>query len=808
MKNRQASKAPSAKWKYILQTIIGAVLMTALILYNLWTWVLVPQHQQDFNRQVGDNIENYRKRIEAYLIRLQKPLYKMANDFPRALLLPSEPNALNDLEQEAINNKQEAATWLLQYQQTHEKTLEGMKLVAVFSAQEIGKYVGLSPQAAANNNISFIFIDMVNRLQKNKLLFVEVAKIPDADIWELHQIVPIRDSSGSLVGILHATFSLEQLKSLFTASDLSLGQIKLIQTIENEESLAFLHVGNSASQFLNKTKTINNSHWQMTYKPSVVLSEQAQQMPLWFFAVGLLIPALFFIIAIYSLRQKNSSASSEKKKSPKANKKIDDTSELSAASAANNIEDADEPLLTNDVSVPDSIFRAYDIRGIAYEQLSPELVSAIGQAVATEVLAAGDKAMMVGYDARTHSPEFATCIIEGIISTGCDVINIGLVPTPLLNFSACEHQGTSSGVIITASHNPKEYNGCKMVVQGQTLVDEDIQRLKTRIIQGDVISSATKGNISEEDFAQAYIDRIAGDLAIMEGWRVVIDSGNGGASELAPRLFQALQCETTPLFCEFDGEFPNHDPDPSVAENLVALIQAVKDKKADIGFAFDGDGDRVMVVTASGKILWPDQLLMLFAQDVVARNPGCDVVFDIKSTQLLSETIVENGGRPVMWKTGHSHIKSKMRETQALLGGEYSGHIFFKERWYGFDDGMYAAARLLELMTLTGQSIDQMLAQLPVTVSTPEIKVAITEESKFTFIDKLIQQAKFPSGQLTVIDGLRVDYDNGWGLVRASNTAPVLTLRFEAADENELKKIQKQFKQQLHNIDKNLNLPF
>ena len=243
-----------------------------------------------------------------------------------------------------------------------------------------------------------------------------------------------------------------------------------------------------------------------------------------------------------------------------------------------------------------------------------------------------------------------------------------------------------------------------------------------------------------------------------------MDAGNGAASELAPRLFRALKCSVHPLFCQFDGEFPNHDPDPSVIENLAALIEEVKAQKADIGFAFDGDGDRLMVVTASGKVLWPDQLLMLFAQDIVARNPGCDVVYDIKSTKLLASVITENGGRPVMWKTGHSHIKAKMKETQALLGGEFSGHIFFKERWFGFDDGLYAAARLLELMTLTGQSIDGLFDQLPTTVSTAEIKVSIKEEHKFTFIDKLIQHSHFPAGQLTMIDGLRVEFYTGLGI--------------------------------------------
>lgn len=833
MKKRSAPKAPSSPVKHITQAIIATVLTMAVVLYNLWFWVIAPQQQHDFAVQVSGNIESARRDTQAYLIRLQQPLNELADTFPKQLLSPAIiedtfqqdlPVEVSTIEAERIVeeallkekvNQQAINTWLVEYQGKQQKNLSTLKTLSLLSVEQVDDFLALSPQTALENNASFIFIDMINRLQKDKPLFVEAAKVPHAQLWELHQVVPIRHQSGQLLAVIHGTFSLDGLKNTFSPAYLSLGELSFIQSIENEQELAFLTLGKASSGFSRKTKTIQNSHWRVAYQPSQTLFEMTHQMPIGFFIVALLIPLFFILLTAYYLRKLHVVSTTDTQKHNKAKGDLERKGETPIAAEDDNVETAsikkgtpEAPTSDTSVHIPDTIFRAYDIRGLAHEEFSCELVVAIGQAFASEVLAAGDKAMIVGYDARIHSLEFSECIMAGIISTGCDVINIGLVPTPLLNFSACEDKETSSGIIITASHNPKEYNGCKMVVKGQTLVDQDIQHLKARIRERDVTFSKTKGKITLRDYSQSYIERISSDLAIIDGWRVVLDAGNGAASELAPRLFEALECDVTPLFCEFDGEFPNHDPDPSVAENLAALVDTVKEKKADIGFAFDGDGDRVMVVTAKGKILWPDQLLMLFAQDVVTRNPGCDVVFDIKSTHLLANIISDNGGRPVMWKTGHSHIKAKMRETNALLGGEFSGHIFFKERWFGFDDGLYAAARLLELMTLTGESIDSLLDKLPSMVSTAEIKVAIAEDKKFTFIEKLVQQANFPNGQCTVIDGLRVDFAEGWGLVRASNTSPVLTLRFQAVSRDELESIKQQFKQELYKIDSALDLSF
>ena len=787
--------------KQILLAIIGAALITAVVLYNVWFWVIAPNNDDRFNQHIMENIQQYKHSVQTYLVDVKQPLQEIANNVPSDIM-----------------GSYKADSWLTDYRKTHLINMPHVKTMTLFSLRDIEYFLSLPPEMIEANNIRFIVIDMINRLQKGAPLFIEAARVSHDAAWELHHLLPIYDDQNNLLGVLHVTLSLQGIEELFDKIDTSLGHISLTQSVDGEKELLFFSQGKGSSSFINKTKSIHQSHWRIAYQPSQLQYDKEHTIPWWFFVMALLMPLFLIVVAFYSLHQSGivrfSAVNKRSATPPQPSAK---TSAVEAPKTVSSSQQKVQPAsaTSNDtvtasgvVDIPHSVFRAYDIRGFSHEQLSHDLMFAIGQAVATEVLAAGDTSMVVGYDARKHSPEYAACITEGIISTGCDVISIGLVPTPLMNFTACQHSQTSSGVIITASHNPKEYNGCKMVVKGETLVDADIQRLKTRIINMDVISSVNKGKVSQDDYSQAYIDTVIADVAVIDGWRVVVDAGNGAASELAPRLLNALQCTVTPLFCQFDGEFPNHDPDPSVIENLASLIEEVKAKKADIGFAFDGDGDRIMVVTASGKVLWPDQLLMLFAQDIVARNPGCDVVYDIKSSQLLADVIIENGGRPVMWKTGHSHIKAKMRETQALLGGEFSGHIFFKERWFGFDDGLYAAARLLELMTVTGQSIDNLFDQLPTTVSTPEIKVSIKEEQKFTFIEQLISAAHFPSGQLTVIDGLRVDFEQGWGLVRASNTAAALTLRFEAKNEKSLKNIQALFKRELHKIDKTLPLAF
>jgi len=459
-----------------------------------------------------------------------------------------------------------------------------------------------------------------------------------------------------------------------------------------------------------------------------------------------------------------------------------------------------------DLDVPQSIFRAYDIRGVVGETLNEGIVELIGKAIATEALSQGQNALCVGYDGRLSSEAYCEALTKGIISTGIDAIIIGQVPTPVLYF-ATHHFETGSGVMITGSHNPSNYNGLKMMIDGNTLSGDDIQKLYNRIILQDF--SQGQGARSEESIDRDYIDTILNDIAVAAPLKVVLDAGNGVAGGIAPALIEELGCEVIPLHCEVDGNFPNHHPDPGKPENLQDLIAAVKEHDADIGLAFDGDGDRLGVVTNEGKIIWPDRLLMLFAKDVVSRNPGADIIYDVKCSRRLNGLISSYGGRPVMWKTGHSLMKAKMKETGALLAGEMSGHVFFKERWFGFDDGLYSAARLLEILGVEDQSSHDVFASFPEDVSTPEINVPVTDESKFIIIEKLcLLKGLFVGGNVTTIDGLRVDYPNGWGLCRASNTTPVLALRFEADDENALQEIKDKFITQLKSIDPELALNF
>lgn len=456
-------------------------------------------------------------------------------------------------------------------------------------------------------------------------------------------------------------------------------------------------------------------------------------------------------------------------------------------------------------NLPASIFRAYDIRGVVGDTLTPETAYWVGRAVGSESIACGEPNVSVGRDGRLSGPELVQSLIQGLVESGCQVSDIGMVPTPALYYAANVLAG-KSGVMLTGSHNPPDYNGFKIVVAGDTLANEQIQALRQRIENNDLVSSM--GSVEQVEILERYFKQIRDDIALAKPLKVVVDCGNGAAGVIAPQLIEALGCTVIPLFCDVDGNFPNHHPDPGKPENLVDLIAKVKEENADLGLAFDGDGDRVGVVTNTGTIVYPDRLMMLFAKDVVSRNPGADIIFDVKCTRRLGALISGYGGRPVMWKTGHSLIKKKMKETGALLAGEMSGHIFFKERWFGFDDGIYSAARLLEILSQDKRDAEHVFSAFPSDLSTPEINITVTEESKFSIIHSLQRDGHWGEGSITTLDGVRVDYPKGWGLVRASNTTPVLVLRFEADSAEELERIQEVFRAQLYTVAPALNLPF
>ncbi|KAF1056268.1 MAG: Phosphomannomutase/phosphoglucomutase [Pseudomonas delhiensis] len=455
--------------------------------------------------------------------------------------------------------------------------------------------------------------------------------------------------------------------------------------------------------------------------------------------------------------------------------------------------------------LPASIFRAYDIRGVVGDTLTAETAYWVGRAIGSESLARGEPSVSVGRDGRLSGPELVQQLIQGLLDCGCQVTDVGMVPTPVLYYAANVLEG-KSGVMLTGSHNPPNYNGFKIVVAGETLANEQIQALRERIQNNDLASGV--GSVQQVDILPRYFKQIRDDIALAKPLKVVVDCGNGVAGVIAPQLIEALGCTVIPLFCDVDGNFPNHHPDPGKPENLEDLIAKVKETGADLGLAFDGDGDRVGVVTNAGTIIYPDRLLMLFAKDVVSRNPGADIIFDVKCTRRLISLISGYGGRPVMWKTGHSLIKKKMKETGALLAGEMSGHIFFKERWFGFDDGIYSAARLLEIISLDKRDSEHVFSAFPMDISTPEINITVTDESKFTLIDALQRNGQWGEANLTTLDGVRVDYPKGWGLVRASNTTPVLVLRFEADSEAELERIKDVFRTQIKAVDPAINIPF
>ncbi len=461
----------------------------------------------------------------------------------------------------------------------------------------------------------------------------------------------------------------------------------------------------------------------------------------------------------------------------------------------------------NTVDIDASIFRAYDIRGIVDKGLTKETVKLIGQAIGSEAKARNQTALVVGRDGRTHGAELSESLTSGILASGLDVTDVGMVPTPVLYF-ATHHLELQSGVMLTGSHNPPEYNGMKIVLGGETLSGEAITALRDRIINNDL--SSGNGKLQSQEVAADYVRRISDDipLSLSNSFKIVVDAGNGIAGAVAPQLYRALGHDVIELYCEVDGKFPNHHPDPSQPENMQALIDRVKSEDADLGFAFDGDGDRLGVVDKNGNIIWPDRQLMLLAKDVLSRNAGAPIIFDVKCSRYLKTIIESCGGKALMWKTGHSLIKSKMKEVDSPLAGEMSGHIFFKERWYGFDDALYTGARMLEIFCNSDSSPTEVFEMIPEGISTPELRVKLDEDEHVGFMEELHENGKFTDAEINDIDGIRADYSDGWGLVRPSNTSPNLVLRFEAESQAALERIQNEFREQMLNVKSGMDIPF
>jgi phosphomannomutase/phosphoglucomutase len=459
------------------------------------------------------------------------------------------------------------------------------------------------------------------------------------------------------------------------------------------------------------------------------------------------------------------------------------------------------------LSIDPSIFKAYDVRGVVDRSLTRDAARAIGAALGSEARTLAVREIAVGRDGRLSGPALRDALIEGIRSTGCAAVDVGMVATPMLYF-ATHHLGTGSGVSITGSHNPPEYNGMKLMLAGQAMYGEGLQALRARIERGDLVRASAPGPLRAADITDAYLARITGDVKLARPLHIAIDCGNGVAGAIAPRLYRALGCRVTELFCEVDGTFPNHHPDPAHPENLQDLMACLRQTDAELGLAFDGDGDRLGVVTKDGRIIYPDRLMMLFIPDVLRRHPGGEIIFDVKCSRHLAPWIRRHGGRPTMWRTGHSLIKAKLRETGAPFAGEMSGHLFFSDRWYGFDDALYAGARLLEIV---GRDPDPsaVLNALPDAVCTPELHLKTAEAENFELVERLRSRARFDGArEVIMIDGVRVEYPDGFGLARPSNTTPVVVLRFEADDPQALARIQADFRRAILEVQPGAQLPF
>lgn len=459
--------------------------------------------------------------------------------------------------------------------------------------------------------------------------------------------------------------------------------------------------------------------------------------------------------------------------------------------------------------ISQNIFRAYDIRGIVDDDLTTDVVTLIGKALAAEALLRGEKDIVIACDGRLSGPRLLNALSEGLLTGGINVIDIGAVPTPLLYYATKSMPPCNSGVMVTGSHNPPNYNGIKMVLAGETLAEQAIQKLYQRIVANDFANVTSRGTYKKINLLEKYITDICDNVKIKKKLNIVVDCGNGIGGILAQSLFSRLGCKVHELFCEVDGNFPNHHPDPSEPKNMQDLIAEVGRVKADVGIAFDGDADRLGVVTNEGEMIYPDRTLMLFAESILQQHVGGKVVYDVKCSQDLEQVIRANHGIPMMCKTGHSLMKQKVRQEKAVLGGEFSGHIIVNDRWNGFDDAIYAAARLLEILSQRDQTSAEIFRGFPKSISTPEIRIAIDDQAKFVFMEKFIREAVFPKeATINTLDGARVTYGDAWGLIRVSNTSPYLILRFEGKDQKSLAVIQKIFREQILTINSQLSVPF
>lgn len=802
-----AQKRQSIKQRiFILLLLIFAVLNSIAGFY-LYEHLVVKKQNENLAQMSEQIVQERQMDLSHFIKQQRKQLQSLADDNLLKQLLTSTNTELQIATEKGLEERLEAMQ---------------VRIISIGTASKTDE--GKVP-------IRFSELDLILRSEKGEMQLPEAIQI-DKD-WLIHWVVPIKKDN-QVVGTVFVSLSAQPLFKRFRTVDLTLGKFEFLQEFSSSPVQILNQLGEAAAETSAASK-IPDTYWSIKFTGSESFKASATApKTIWILIILAMVTISLAICWISSrfaymmmLRKDTGQQQSLQQVVSLAKQNVE---EMPAGLLYQNkdvldveIIEGDQKILGIDEStgkqtgitnlpaldantIPAHIFRSYDIRGIYGKEITLDLAFKIGQAVGSEALDQGEKSIIVARDARIHSEDLTRALIKGILRTGCYVINIGVVPTPLLYFATFHFNDTNSGVMVTASHNPKEFNGFKVVMQNQALSDNGVQELRERIISQRLHQGV--GEETPREIINDYIERIFSDVAIAGTIKLVVDAGNAVPGIVAPRLFEELGCEVIPLYCDLDGNFPNHEPDPTVEKNLQDLIAKVKETNADLGVAFDGDGDRLVVVTPRGDILWPDRLLMLFAKDVLQRNPGADILFDVKCSRLLNQVISGYGGRPIMWKTGHSPMKAKMEETRALIGGEYSGHIFIKDRWYGFDDGIYAMARLLEIITLRDQKIDAIFAAFPSQISTPEIRLPVSDQEKFAIVAAIVEQAKFPDCVVSTIDGLRVDFEKGWGLVRASNTSAALTFRFEAETQDALDKIQKAFKQEIFRIHPKLTLNF
>ena len=816
---RQPSSLPS--------TLVPLLLMLAGLAAALaWLWLLL----------FAPAAEHYRKDLStAYISQQQsainQALARLDADLARVAANPQLPVAL---------------------QQGGSATLD--RLLHHQFADNLAVYTQLPGQAQPVNDeqapLSFAALDMIRRAETGQAVPAEAHRV--GDHWRLYLVQPLRASPQAPIGgTLLAVFDMQRLLGLLPALPADAGQISLIQQFAGAPT-QMLHQSGSGHGATTTLPT-NNPAWHLSFRegaalgagapnPLVLLAaillalagalasllwlqrswskaleadaETLEQLTRGQKAAGLLLGPLkplaqrIMHLASQSVPRQPSPATAALRKPPAPAVNVEeDLPPLDEVLDIDFLDDLPDRLGTGTPELPAEIFRAYDIRGVVGQTLTAEYVYWLGRAIGSESIDAEQTKVAVARDGRLSGPELMDGLIRGLCDSGCEVIDLGMVPTPVLYY-ATHTTDARSGVMLTGSHNPPDYNGLKIVIAGETLSGERITGLQQRLQQERLHQGS--GSCVPLEILDNYCQRIVDDVLLARPLKVVVDCGNGVGGVIAEKLLDQLGCEVISLYCDVDGNFPHHHPDPGKAENLQDLITIVRQQNADLGIALDGDADRLGVVTPAGEIISADRLLMLFAEDIVTRNPGTDIVFDVKCTRQLPQLISSLGGRPVMWKSGHSMIKAKMRETGALFGGEMSGHVFFQERWYGFDDGLYAACRLLELISILSGSqddINALFGRHPAGWATPEINLTVGEERKFELIDTLQTAADWgDEARVTSIDGIRVDYPDGWGLVRASNTTPVLVLRFEADDAAGLERIRHLFRQQLSAVAPDLEL--